>query len=263
VNYLAKINTILITNHVLAVIGVITALLQDQYDWLMISLVIWQIMVLVGVTVNHRLLAHRSFETSKLWEYVLSTLAVFNTYGSSITWCSIHRMHHANSDRPGDPHSPYINREAAETRKFSWRQSMKIWFGQFDIPASTTKLMSYSADLLRDRYHVWIHKNYFLILLIPLIILAIINPWFVVFGYCLPQVLHHHAANSVVVLTHRWGYRNHDTKDQSTNNWISSVFTMGEGWHNNHHNNPRRWSNQERWWEIDLASWFIRLIKRR
>src|SRR6476646_6979549 len=51
--------------------------------------------------------------------------------------------------------------------------------------------------------------------------------------------------------THRWGYRNYETGDNSRNNWIMALFTYGEGWHNNHHAQPRSACNNHRWWEID------------
>ncbi|GIH96255.1 fatty acid desaturase [Planobispora siamensis] len=61
-----------------------------------------------GVTVGfHRLLTHRSF-TARPW--LRATLAVAGSMsfqGNVIDWVAVHRRHHAFTDRPGDPHSPY------------------------------------------------------------------------------------------------------------------------------------------------------------
>ena len=52
------------------------------------------------------------------------------------------------------------------------------------------------------------------------------------------------AVNSV---THRWGYRNYETREDSTNNWLFALLTNGEGWHNNHHADPRSARHGHRW----------------
>ena len=46
--------------------------------------------------------------------------------------------------------------------------------------------------------------------------------------------------------------RNFDTPDTSQNNILVGLLTLGFGWHNNHHHNPRELVNQYRWWEIDV-----------
>src|SRR3954462_4002073 len=66
------------------------------------------------------------------------------------------------------------------------------------------------------------------------------------------------AVNSV---THRWGYRNYETGENSRNNWIVALLTNGEGWHNNHHANQRSASHGHHWWEIDLTYWTILLLR--
>src|SRR3954462_9195285 len=67
------------------------------------------------------------------------------------------------------------------------------------------------------------------------------------------------AVNSV---THRWGYRNYETGENSRNNWIVALLTNGEGWHNNHHQSQRSASHGHRWWEIDLTYGTILILKK-
>src|SRR5205085_8777772 len=67
------------------------------------------------------------------------------------------------------------------------------------------------------------------------------------------------AVNSV---THRWGYRNYATDDQSRNHWLVALATNGEGWHNNHHAHPRCAAHGHRWWELDLTYWTILLLEK-
>src|SRR6185312_12532890 len=61
-----------------------------------------------GVTIGyHRLLTHRSFSTYRPVAYVLAALGSMAAFGPPIDWVADHRVHHAYTDRPGDPHSPH------------------------------------------------------------------------------------------------------------------------------------------------------------
>jgi stearoyl-CoA desaturase (delta-9 desaturase) len=81
-------------------------------------------------------------------------------------------------------------------------------------------------------------------------------------------VLVWHLTLSVASLAHISGYRNFDTLDDSRNNWLLSILTLGDGWHNNHHAQP--WSAKfgVRWFELDpiylslRAMRFLGLVKR-
>ena len=62
----------------------------------------------LGVTVGfHRLLTHRSFTASRPLRLALAVAGSMSFQGDVIGWVAIHRRHHAFTDRPGDPHSPY------------------------------------------------------------------------------------------------------------------------------------------------------------
>src|ERR1700754_4395426 len=63
----------------------------------------------VGITVGyHRLLTHRSFQTSKPLEYTFAILGSMAVQGPVIAWVADHRKHHAHTDEEGDPHSPHV-----------------------------------------------------------------------------------------------------------------------------------------------------------
>ena len=62
----------------------------------------------LGVTVGfHRLLTHRSFTAVPALRVALAIAGSMSFEGEVIGWVAIHRRHHAVTDRPGDPHSPY------------------------------------------------------------------------------------------------------------------------------------------------------------
>jgi fatty-acid desaturase len=107
-----------------------------------------------------------------------------------------------------------------------------------------------------------LHKYYFEIIVAYCLLLALIDPWLIIFAYCLPACLCLHSSSAIIVIAHRHGYRSHEISDQSRNSWIANIITMGEGWHNNHHAKPYKWSNWERWWEWDIPAVIIRIIKK-
>jgi stearoyl-CoA desaturase (delta-9 desaturase) len=58
-----------------------------------------------------------------------------------------------------------------------------------------------------------------------------------------------------------WGYRNYETDENSRNNWIFALATNGDGWHNNHHADPRSAAHGfHRWWELDVTYLSLRFL---
>jgi stearoyl-CoA desaturase (delta-9 desaturase) len=85
---------------------------------------------------------------------------------------------------------------------------------------------------------------------------------FVVWGVFVRVVAVWHITWSVNSLSHLFGYRNYETDEDSRNNWFVALLTVGEGWHNNHHEDPSSASVQHRWWEVDISYYEIKLLER-
>ena len=82
-----------------------------------------------------------------------------------------------------------------------------------------------------------------------------------VWGVFVRTVIVWHITWSVNSLTHLFGYMNYDNGDHSRNNWFVSLISVGEGWHNNHHQDPASGCNQHRWWELDLTYYELKLLE--
>jgi fatty-acid desaturase len=82
-----------------------------------------------------------------------------------------------------------------------------------------------------------------------------------VWGVFVRTVAVWHITWSVNSITHLWGYRSFDTPDDSRNNWLVALVSNGEGWHNNHHADPRCATHGRRWWELDVSYWTIGAIE--
>ena len=238
-----------IVNHLASFYGIYYAFVHD-ISWLGWAIIAYWIIGTLGINVGfHRLLSHRSFKTNLLIERTLMIIGCITSVGSPLAWVAVHRQHHLASDTDNDIHSPY--------RLGNWR----AWFGFWNYPALRLKLIN---DIRKDSFHKWLHKNYLLVIIAYCLILAAINPLLIIFLYCIPACLCLHSSSAIIVIAHRHGYVTHQLRgnDQARNSWIANLFTLGEGWHNNHHARPYAWSNWEQWWEWDVPSLIIRLIKK-
>lgn len=232
-----KIKMLILLNHIIFVY----ALTISNVNWLFLTLImLWFIGKVGGEICLHRYLSHKSFEMP-VWKYRITLiLSIFNCFGSPIEWVGVHRKHHAFSDKEKDPHG--------------YQSSWKIWTTFWEPFIIETK---YVRDLMKDKWIVFIHKNYFSIIGIVFITLILIDWRLLAFGICGPSVLSFHQAGLINVITHKWGYRNFNTDDNSTNNVFANILSFGSGLHNNHHAYPRDYRNSKKPGEWDLPAWFI------
>lgn len=215
-------------------------------EW-MVCLFVYLLQVSVGGTVTlHRLLAHKAFKSPKWFEYIGSLIVVVGNYTSPLAWVALHREHHAFTDTEKDPHSP-------------------LFFGYWRIQfRSMDRLprIKFVPDLLRSKFHMFIHKYFSLIILSHISILCIIDPRAVVYAWLVPGILIWHASSLINTLNHSpLGYKNYNTKDVSVNNPFTGLVSAGEGWHNNHHAQPANPNFGHKWWEFDLGYQIIKLVR--
>lgn len=248
-NLNTKVRLLQLFNHIMTIIGIYF------YDssWLWVILVSYFILGPWNISVTlHRLLTHRSFKTYNWLEKFMSFLTVYTTLGPTITWAGLHRYHHSYPDTETDTHSPWDN------GKLTFRKAFSAWTGiGWEIPSIPIKFVK---DLYRDSFHRFLMDNYFKIIFITLVILFIIDPLLPFYVYFIPSVLAFHGVSMINVLGHCDGYRNYDTKDKSTNSWITHLLTF-EGLHNNHHGKPNSYYMGVRWYEFDILGSLIKLIK--
>ena len=109
---------------------------------------------------------------------------------------------------------------------------------------------------------VWLDNYHFVppAILAATLYLAGGLPW-LVWGFCLPTMTLAHATFAINTVNHMFGSRRFETHDESRNNPITALFTVGEGWHNNHHRYQRSARQGFYWWEIDVTWYVIRAMK--
>lgn len=207
----------------------------------------------LGIVVTfHRYLTHKSYETSNIFVKLFSLFGCFAGTGSPLAWVAIHINHHLKSDKENDPHSPL-------------HRGLKIFSLSYEsqIDKNTKWRMK---ELIADRYFQFLHRYYFLILAAWSTVLFLLGGFYLmIFLHWAPAVITVLMSNIVNYIGHKptWigASRRYNLSDQSTNNWLWAIPSWGETWHNNHHRYPKKFNCGERWWEIDIASYVIRLIK--
>ena len=224
------------------------------FTWSAFWVFLWlQLVTAMGVTLCfHRLLAHRSFQLPKWLEYVLTVCGSLALQGGAIKWVATHRVHHAFSDRPQDPHSP--------TRGFWWAHM--LWLFAYDeVLDLPIKYQRYVPDLVRDPVHRFLHKTH---VLQTFLLGGLLYAWgglpFLVWGLFLRTAFVYHGTWLVNSAAHLWGYQSFRTNEGSTNNWWVALISYGEGWHNNHHAFLHSAAHGLRWWEFDATYAMIRLL---
>ncbi len=227
-----------------------------------VALVLYVLRMFAITGFYHRYFSHKAFKTSRPVQFIFAFLAASAAQRGPLWWASHHRHHHAHSDNPEDPHSP-------RQHGFFW--SHLSWFlanKNFRLKKERIKdWLQYPELKLLDRFDV----------VAPLALalgLFGLGAWLenaaphlqtnglqlFIWGFVISTVLLYHMTFTVNSLAHVWGKRRFLTNDDSRNNPVIALFTLGEGWHNNHHHFPSSARQGFYWWEIDLTYYGLKIL---
>jgi stearoyl-CoA desaturase (Delta-9 desaturase) len=211
----------------------------------------------------HRYFSHKAFRTSRFLQFIFAVLGSTAVQRGPLWWASQHRHHHAKSDQPEDAHSPVQH-------GFLW--SHIGWFlsdAHFATRNERVKELAQFPELrFLDRFDVIVPALFALAIyglgewLAHAVPSLETNGWqLLVWGFVISTVVLYHATFSVNSLAHAWGSRRYETRDHSRNNAFIALFTLGEGWHNNHHHFPGSARQGFYWWEIDFTYYGLRILE--
>lgn len=251
----AKVNWVTVIALVVFHVGAVAACFMFSWSALVAGLVMYWIAIGLGIGLGyHRLHTHRGYRAPKWLEYTLAVCGTLSLQGGPIYWVALHRVHHANSDREGDPHSP---RDGAFWSHLGW-----IVFGQ-PMHNDADVLARFAPDISKDRFYIWLTRYHYVPVIAAGFVLLGLGGWpFVFWGIALRTVVGLHATWFVNSAAHLWGSQRFQTKDDSRNNWWVALLTFGEGWHNNHHAHPTSARHGLAWYEFDMTWVTIRLLNR-
>lgn len=81
-----------------------------------------------------------------------------------------------------------------------------------------------------------------------------------VWGFVLSTTVLFHATASINSVAHLLGSKRYYTGDESRNNFLLALITLGEGWHNNHHKHMGCTRQGFYWWEIDITYYILKIL---
>jgi stearoyl-CoA desaturase (Delta-9 desaturase) len=245
----------------LAFIAAVVLLWNKVVGWHdLLLLAVLYVLTGLGITVGfHRMLTHRSFQTSKVVERTFAVLGSLAVQGSVIQWVSDHRKHHAHTDEEGDPHSPHAGFAGGGVRG-TLKGLFHAHVGWILTEAGGAHRAQYAKDLVEDRGMKRISDNFHWLVLLSLAIPAV-GGWALtggslkgaatglLWGGLVRIFLLHHVTWSINSICHFFGTRRFDVDDHSTNVFWLALPSFGEAWHHNHHTFPRSAEHGLRRWE--------------
>ena len=210
----------------------------------------------------HRYFSHKTFKTSRFMQLVLALLGTSCTQKGPLWWAANHRLHHKHSDGPEDPHSPHQHGFfwshigwITDRRNFPTRVSLVPdlasfrelrFLDRFDllVPILMASSLFVVGEFLRLRFPA-----------------SGTSGWqMLIWGFFVSTVVLFHGSCMINSVAHLIGKKKYDTGDESGNSFFLAFFTLGEGWHNNHHHYPATARQGFFWWELDITYYLLKIM---
>ena len=199
--------------------------------------------------VYHRYFSHRSYKTSRVFQFFLAFLGQTSAQRGVIWWSAVHRHHHLYSDLPEDVHSP--RHHGFWYSHMGWIFNPKNWEPDYGTVKDLTK---YRELVILDRFTYT-----------PAVILGFAM-WFwggwtmLVVGFFWSTMVLYHCTFFINSLAHELGSQRYLTGDDSRNNFWLALITLGEGWHTNLHHYQSSVRQGFKWWEVDITYYILKVM---
>jgi stearoyl-CoA desaturase (delta-9 desaturase) len=220
-----------------------------HWSWFWLALGLYLVRMFAITAGYHRYFSHRSYRLGRSAQFMMAFVAETSGQKGVLWWAAHHRVHHRHADRERDIHPPGL-------RGFWWAHVGWVLSNQHD---------EYDPKLVADfgKYPElrWLDRHY----LVPPAMLAgaillLGGPGAFAWGFLVSTVALFHATFTINSVAHLWGSRRFATPDDSRNNFVLAILTLGEGWHNNHHRFMYACRQGIRWWELDLTYYVLRAM---
>lgn len=198
----------------------------------------------------HRFYSHNSYKLHPIPEAILLFFATAAAQGSALRWAHDHRLHHAHVDTDKDPYS---------VKKGLFHAHMLWMF--FRTEEINPKLV---ADLSKNKLVQFQHKYYGLCLVATNTLIFLSAGWLLgdylgafLFAWWVRLFFLHHTTWCINSIAHYWGTKMYSQEHSAVDNYLISLLTYGEGYHNYHHTFAHDYRNGIRWYHFDPSKWLI------
>lgn len=253
--------SLFIVIHLLPLLALLPGIHVTFFDW-MTCLFFYYFRMFFVTSVYHRYFSHKTFKTSRWFQFFLAFMAQTSMQKGVLWWAAHHRVHHKTSDTPADPHSMKL---------YGFWYSHVGWILGPDFNDTDYEGIKDFAKFKELRWlnnHSWVP---FVTLGIAVFFIgAKVNggSWLdlnaglstLLIGFFLSTVILFHGTFSINSIMHYFGSKRYESGDESKNNLILALVTLGEGWHNNHHYYQSSMKNGFFWWEIDITGYIVQLL---
>ncbi len=208
---------------------------------------------LSGISITagyHRYFSHRAFKTNSFVEFLLLLFGSLAIQGSVLRWAFDHREHHAYVDSDKDPYS--IN------KGFWYAHFLWIMDEQREIdPKVVPDLLKNKLVMNQHRFaNTWMTGSN---LAVFFFLGWLLNDYLgaLLIGVFARVFFLHHFTWFINSLAHTWGDKPFCQEQTAVDNFIISLVTFGEGYHNYHHTYANDYRNGVRWYHFDPSKWLI------
>lgn len=237
-----------------------------SFSWWAVALCVsFYLIRMFGITGGfHRYFSHRTFKTSRVFQFILGVIATASAQRGPLWWAAHHRHHHRHSDTEDDVHSPVH-------QGFFWSHIGWI-ISSYSEPTMYDRvkdLMKYRELYILNKFHMVVPFCFGIAIFAIGNYLGVLFPnsgitgaSFLVWGFFLSTTLLYHGTFCINSLAHVFGNKRFQTDDESRNSLLLALITLGEGWHNNHHRYPGSERQGFYWWEIDITHMALWLLSK-
>jgi stearoyl-CoA desaturase (delta-9 desaturase) len=233
--------------HLVAIAGVI----YSGWSWsgFALALGLYYARMFFVTGAYHRYFSHRTFKTSRAFQFLLALGGSTTLQKGVLWWAANHRHHHRASDQEDDIHSPRIG-------GFWWSH-----MGWILVDDHQHTRWSDIRDMAKYPELRWLNKYYLVPVVGMALLLQLIGGWHaLLWGFFVSSTLLWHGTFTINSFSHIFGKQRYETTDDSRNNWILAIVTMGEGWHNNHHYHMSSTNQGFFWWEVDMTYMVLKVL---
>lgn len=211
------------------------------------------LLYLTGLSITagyHRYYSHKAYKAHPIVEFFLLFFSSASIQGSALRWSYDHRIHHAYVDTDQDPYS---------IKKGFWFAHC-LWILKKPLPIKESVV----SDLLKNRMVMFQHRHILKLMIGTNILIFLFTGWLLndylgalVLATFTRMFCLHHFTWFINSLAHTWGDKPFCQEQSAVDNYIISLLTFGEGYHNYHHTFANDYRNGVKWYHFEPTKWLI------